>query len=268
MRKGKVLNMQESIVNRVTPPAHRPAGRSSRAWPWPRYSRWGPARRPAGDTSMTPCRAASCRAGDHRRRLHGEANFGFNFTCEMTAKNKAVIKGQITYHDTAAPVCPERGVDVPGDQAPRHRENVLIDPMTSNIATRTCDVTCQQVVQLAGPSSRAPTGPRTRRLTSDAPAEFTVLVFDQGEPGAPRDPDSSPGTGSPSSSPVGPYTAYTRAGYIEGGNIQVEALDLVNRAVPAAWRATVMPPAAHGPTGVAAAHDLVCAQLRWPFRNP
>src|SRR5215211_3226388 len=29
----------------------------------------------------------------------GEANFGFNFTCEMTAKNKAVIKGEITYHD-------------------------------------------------------------------------------------------------------------------------------------------------------------------------
>ena len=30
----------------------------------------------------------------------GDANFGFNFTCEMKAKNKAVIKGQITYHDT------------------------------------------------------------------------------------------------------------------------------------------------------------------------
>ena len=30
----------------------------------------------------------------------GEANFGFNFTCGMTAKNKAVIKGEITYHDT------------------------------------------------------------------------------------------------------------------------------------------------------------------------
>ena len=30
----------------------------------------------------------------------GEANFGFNFTCEVTAKNKEVVKGEITYHDS------------------------------------------------------------------------------------------------------------------------------------------------------------------------
>ena len=30
----------------------------------------------------------------------GDANFGFNFTCEVeTAKKRTVIKGQITYHD-------------------------------------------------------------------------------------------------------------------------------------------------------------------------
>ena len=32
--------------------------------------------------------------------LHRRSGSGFDFTCEMTAKNKAVIKGEITYHDT------------------------------------------------------------------------------------------------------------------------------------------------------------------------
>ena len=35
-------------------------------------------------------------------------NFGFNFTCEMTAKNKAVIKGEITYHDTGTSIVGRR----------------------------------------------------------------------------------------------------------------------------------------------------------------
>ena len=47
MRKGKVLNMQESIVNEST--AGAPAGGSRQpGWPWPQYSRWEPARRPVG----------------------------------------------------------------------------------------------------------------------------------------------------------------------------------------------------------------------------
>ena len=63
---------------------------------------------------------------------------------------------------------------------------------------------------------------RSQETTSALPGQFNVLVFDQGEPGV-GDPASSPGTGSPSSSPVfGPYAVYTRAGYIEGGNIQVD----------------------------------------------
>ena len=48
---------------------------------------------------MIPCREAFCSTGTSRH-FTGEANFGFNFTCEMTANNKALIKGQITYHDT------------------------------------------------------------------------------------------------------------------------------------------------------------------------
>ena len=32
----------------------------------------------------------------------GDANFGFNFTCEVNGQEEAVIKGQITYHDDPA----------------------------------------------------------------------------------------------------------------------------------------------------------------------
>ena len=55
-----------------------------------------PARRPAGVTSVTRWTQAS---GIYT----GDANFGFNFTCEVeTAKKRTVIKGQITYHDGAS----------------------------------------------------------------------------------------------------------------------------------------------------------------------
>ena len=50
----------------------------------------------------------------------GEANFGFNFTCEMKGKNKAVIKGQITYHDTGPSVVDGVKTFTP-DQASRRR---------------------------------------------------------------------------------------------------------------------------------------------------
>ena len=52
------------------------------------------------------------------------------------------------------------------------------------------------------------------------PGQFTVLVFDQGEPGRRR----GDFTGDVFSIELfgGPYNGYTRGGYIEGGNIQVE----------------------------------------------
>ena len=42
--------------------------------------------------------------GDIAGVYSGQADFGFNFTCEMTAKNTAVIKGEITYHDAGTSV--------------------------------------------------------------------------------------------------------------------------------------------------------------------
>ncbi len=53
---------------------------------------------------MLPWTAAPCQLKPPNSAVlgvyDGEANFGFNFTCEVeTAKKRTVIKGQITYHD-------------------------------------------------------------------------------------------------------------------------------------------------------------------------
>ena len=147
----------------------------------------------------------------------GEANFGFNFTCEMTAKNKAVIKGQITYHDTGTS---EIGTEVGIETFRPIRLHGVVDPIVHH----------RRDMRSGGPdlprmrpSSRAPTGPRTTGLTlGKLPGRFTVLVFDQGEPGVSRDPAFVTGDGFAIELAGGPYTVYTRAGYIEGGNIQVD----------------------------------------------
>ena len=47
-------------------------------------------------------------------------------------------------------------------------------------------------------------------------------MFDQGEPGRTNDPAFVTGDGFAIELDGGPYTLYTRAAYIEGGNIQVD----------------------------------------------
>ena len=71
------------------------------------------------------------------------------------------------------------------------------------------------------PLSGAPTGPR-RRVWSLRCGRFTVLAFDQGEPGRTNDPAFVTGDGFAIELFGGPYAFYTRTGYIEGGNIQVD----------------------------------------------
>src|SRR5215207_3708663 len=48
----------------------------------------------------------------------GQADFGFNFTCEVdTAKKRAVVRGTITYHDDPSPLAP-KGVRLNGTVDP------------------------------------------------------------------------------------------------------------------------------------------------------
>jgi hypothetical protein len=141
----------------------------------------------------------------------GEADFGFNFTCEVTAKNKEVIKGEITYHDTGTST-------VAGVDFPEIRLHGVVDPMT--FTAPDCEAAAQlflDAAQFDGTYRSQDTS-----LTSALPGRFTVLVFDQGEPGRTNDPAFVTGDGFAIDLKGGPYTLYTRAGYIEGGNIQVD----------------------------------------------
>jgi hypothetical protein len=156
----------------------------------------------------------------------GEANFGFNFTCEMTAKNKAVIKGQITYHDTGttslndvviSPVgtIPVVTKDLEFDPIRIHG---VVDPLVFTAAD--CETAAQMMLgaaQFDGTYRSQDTS-----LLSAPSGRFTVLTFDQGEPGRTNDPAFVTGDGFSIELFGGPYDFYTRSGYIEGGNIQVD----------------------------------------------
>jgi hypothetical protein len=143
----------------------------------------------------------------------GEANFGFNFTCEMTDKNKAVIKGEITYHDTGTSV-------IEGLPFGEVRIHGVVDPIF--VTAPECETAAE--VFFDGAQFEGTYRSQDTTLLSKPPGRFTVLVFDQGEPGRTKDPAFVPGDGFAIelTGTGAPYAAYTRAGYIEGGNIQVD----------------------------------------------
>jgi hypothetical protein len=166
----------------------------------------------------------------------GDANFGFNFTCEVeTAKKKAVIKGQITYHDDPSQVTLV-GETMPTD-FPEIRLHGTVKPIVFLGVTE-----CGEAVEKLFGGDPPPDAPPafegiptalfegTYRpqdndvvlppLVTDPEGEFTVLVGDQGEPARP----GGEFTGDLFSIDLygGAYGGYTRGGYIEGGNIQVE----------------------------------------------
>src|SRR5215217_7648157 len=145
--------------------------------------------------------------------FNGEANFGFNFTCEMTAKNKAVIKGEITYHDTGTSV-------IEGVPFGEVRIHGVVDPIF--VTAPECETAAE--VFFDGAQFEGTYRSQDTKLLSKPPGRFTVLVFDQGEPGRTKDPAFVPGDGFAIelTGTGAPYAAYTRAGYIEGGNIQVD----------------------------------------------
>lgn len=149
--------------------------------------------------------------GDIVGTFTGEANFGFNFTCEMRAKNKAVIKGQITYHDTGTSV-------VEGKPFRPIRLHGVVDPVF--ITAPECQAAAELFLDAA--QFKGTYRSQDTTLMSKPPGRFTVLVFDQGEPGRTKDPAFVTGDGFSIELAGGPYTLYTRAGYIEGGNIQVD----------------------------------------------
>ena len=143
----------------------------------------------------------------------GDANFGFNFTCHVDNRDRAVIRGKITYHDPG--VSTVGGVDFP-----EIRLNGTVDPFFTT--AETCEEAAEiflDAAQFEGtyrPQGRTPGIPGNLR-----DGRFIVQVFDQGEPGRTEDPAFVTGDAFAIELVGGAYGAYTRGGYIEGGNIQV-----------------------------------------------
>lgn len=136
----------------------------------------------------------------------GRASYGFTFTCEMQG-NKPQIKGQITYHDSAS--------TVGGATFPEIRLHGVVDPFFVDVPT--CEAAAEafpNAAQFEG-SYRS----QDSALSALPSGRFIVQVFDQGEPG--RSVGEITGDGFAIELVGGAYPAYTRAGYIEGGNIQV-----------------------------------------------
>jgi hypothetical protein len=142
------------------------------------------------------------------------ADFGFNFQCDNG------VKGELVYHDSSTKVS-VGGVLFPGLRLHGTVDSILVDddldPLTEAVPANTCEeIVESQWAQFQG-SYRS----QQKGLLSAAPGRFTVLVFDQGEPGGTKDPQIT-GDGFSIDLKGGPYPLYTRAGYIENGNIQVD----------------------------------------------
>ena len=143
--------------------------------------------------------------------FNGRADFGFNFQCDDG------VKGQITYHDSSTD---STGLFYTGLRLHGTVENVLVDDDPLDTSPAVPAVTCEDVVETPWAQFQGTYRSQETNLLSKGSGKFTVLVFDQGEPGRTRDPNIT-GDFFSIDLKLGPYAAYTRAGYIEGGNIQV-----------------------------------------------
>jgi hypothetical protein len=146
--------------------------------------------------------------------FNGRADFGFNFQCDTG------VKGEITYHDSSTKVS-VGGVLFPGLRLHGTVENVLIDTDPLDNVPAVSAKTCEDVADSPWAEFQGSYRSQQTNLLSAAPGKFTVLVFDQGEPGGTKDPQIT-GDGFSIDLKGGPYPLYTRAGYIENGNIQVD----------------------------------------------
>ena len=163
----------------------------------------------------------------------GDANFGFNFTCEVdTVKKRTVIRGQITYHDDPSKVnlVGEIGLT----DFPEIRIHGTVEPIVFLEVTDCGEAVDELFGDVEGPPEfegipaalfEGKYRPQDNDvelppLVTDPEGDFTVLVGDQGEPARP----GGGFDGDLFSIELfdGAYGGYTRGGYIEGGNIQVE----------------------------------------------
>ena len=149
----------------------------------------------------------------------GKATFGFTFTCAVE-NGSAVVHAVLSYHDHAL-----SELTLTADGAPRLVHFPRID-LLGRAEPLVLDVpTCEDITELHLPVAQfrgvyRPQRPdRTMPAGQQAEGRFEVQVFDQGEPGQ----SMAEITGDAFAIQLigGRYHGYTRAGYIEDGNIQV-----------------------------------------------
>jgi hypothetical protein len=147
----------------------------------------------------------------------GDAEFGFTFSCEMDTTKKqprAVITGEIDYHDDPSSIYLDGALEP--TLFPEIDLHGVVEPLiVPNVPS--CEEAVEGLSAALFEGTYRPQDKTLRKLQG----EFVVQVFDQGEPG------TSQGeiTGDSFSIELigGAYNGYTRAGYIEGGNVQVES---------------------------------------------
>jgi hypothetical protein len=142
------------------------------------------------------------------------ADFGFNFQCDDG------VKGELVYHDSSTKVS-ATGVLFPGLRLHGTVDTILIDDDLDLDTPPVPANSCEELAESQWAEFQGSYRSQQKGLLSATPGRFTVLVFDQGEPGGTKDPQIT-GDGFSIDLKGGPYPLYTRAGYIENGNIQVD----------------------------------------------
>jgi hypothetical protein len=146
--------------------------------------------------------------------FNARADFGFTFQCDDG------VKGQIKYHD-ASTSASLGAVVFPDLRIHGTVENVLIDADNNPDTKAVPADTCEQIVESRWAQFEGSYRSQdTTLLSEDHTGRFVVVVFDQGEPGVGDPVITGDGFSIELFGP--PYGGYTRTGYIEGGNIQVD----------------------------------------------
>ena len=142
--------------------------------------------------------------------FQGDATFGFALTCEVR-KGRAVVQGNLTYYD--------RGPTLPFGEVAIHG---VLDPIVVNVPECQAVPDALMTAELQGFPAALFEG-KYRALNSRTgnkyTGRFSVLVFDQGEPARPGGDFTGDGFSIELFGP--PYGGYTRGGYLDAGNIQV-----------------------------------------------
>jgi hypothetical protein len=136
---------------------------------------------------------------------NGKGQFAFTYNC-----NPKKVNGRVyTYRDTSTNVF--RGLNIEGKVT-----GTLIDDgdeLTPLVPARSC----QEIIEAPAAQFTGTYRSLEKKYCNAKPGRFTILVYDQGNPSLPA--GEFTGDGFSIELFGGPYNLYTRAGYIEKGDI-------------------------------------------------